>query len=209
MGLFLDPICRESSIPSVSSERQASAICGGSCQSDRSRDFSQRRRHRFRFGDNMAALLALLILTIIGPTYGILLEFDNCLSRNIIKSDPAQLQFVPFNVSVVFDTLHPSHNLNVTVYGNVTGTLDRSVSYPPPDDPQWINPNSTVGKIDDLNEANNKYSTLLTSIGVVNFSPYKHASRFCESVVQGHCPLGPVFYANTYGTRVVMITANE
>ncbi|THC90610.1 hypothetical protein EYZ11_009925 [Aspergillus tanneri] len=129
--------------------------------------------------------------------YAALLDFDNCLGKSIIESNPRQLQFVPLDVSVVFDLDSPLRDLNVTVYGNVSGTADRRSSYPSPDDPQWANLNETVGKITDLDTTNNKYSTLLTSVNVVSFSPYNDPSRFCDSVTQGACPLGPVFNVNS------------
>lgn len=130
------------------------------------------------------------------PTSAVLLGFKNCLGKSVIESSPLQLQFVPLDVAVHFDLANPLHNLNVTVYGNVSGTADRRASYPSPDDPQWSNPNETVGKIMDLDASNNKYSTLLTSVNVVSFSPYHQPSRLCDSVTQGGCPMTPVFNAN-------------
>ncbi|GAB1205603.1 hypothetical protein APSETT445_004281 [Aspergillus pseudonomiae] len=133
---------------------------------------------------------------LVSPTYAALVNFDNCLPAPTIASNPQKLQFVPLDVSVKFDLTNSLHNLNITVYGNVSGTADQSSSYPSPDDPQWANQNATVGKIVDLNTANNKYSTLITTIDVVSFSPYSGPTRFCDSTIQGECPLGPVFYAN-------------
>lgn len=142
----------------------------------------------------MVVLLGLMLA--VSPAYATLLNFDNCLDASIVDSSPQQLQFVPLDVSVHFDQENPLHALNVTVYGNVTGTADRRSSYPSADDPQWSNPNDTVGKIVDLNTDNNKYSTLIASVNVVNFSPWSDASRFCDSLLQGDCPLGPVFNVN-------------
>ena len=136
-----------------------------------------------------------LVVVVVSPVDAVLVDFQNCLSQSVIQSSPLQLQFIPLDVSVSFDPQSPLHLLNVTVYGNVSGTADRRSTYPLPDDPQWINPNETVGKITDLDTSNNKFSTLLTSVDVVSFSPYRDASRFCDSV-QGDCPLVPAFYAN-------------
>jgi hypothetical protein len=136
-------------------------------------------------------------LAFLSSAHAALLEFDNCLAKTIVDSNPQQLQFVPLNVSVNFDLSDPLYPLDVTVYGNVTGTADRSSDYPAPSDPQWNDSNSTIGKIEDLDVANNNLSTLIASIQVVSFTPYSEASRFCDSVTQGDCPLGPVFYANT------------
>jgi Transient receptor potential (TRP) ion channel/ML-like domain len=123
------------------------------------------------------------------------LNFENCLSSNIINSNPKLLQFVPYNVSATFNTSDPNFPLNVTVYGNVSG-LATIQPYPAPNDPQWSNPNDTVGKIVDLSASNNKYTTLFTKINVLTYTPYQAPSRFCNSSVHGPCPLGPAFYVN-------------
>ena len=145
------------------------------------------RRRRLKFGWNGAAmswlLLLLLLLTFLSPARAVWHSFDNCMDENTQRSDPLQLQFIPSNVSVVFDSLDPLHPLNITVYGNVSGLADTSASYPSPNDPGWADPNVTVGKIADVSPSNNKFSTLVTEIDVLNFSPYSHPSRFCESVV--------------------------
>ncbi|KAF7592128.1 hypothetical protein BBP40_000676 [Aspergillus hancockii] len=144
----------------------------------------------------MAWTLMLLLVTLVSPASAALVKFDNCLPAPTIASNPKKLQFVPLDVTVVFDLNNSLHNLNITVYGNVSGTADQSTSYPSPDDPQWTNPNATVGKIVNLDQANYKWSTLLTTVDVVSFSPYRGAAKFCDSLTQGECPLGPVFYAN-------------
>jgi hypothetical protein len=140
--------------------------------------------------------MMLLLVILVSPTSAALVKFDNCLPAPTIASNPQKLQFVPLDVGVVFDLKNSLHNLNITVYGNVSGTADQSTSYPSPDDPQWTDQNATVGKIVDLNKANNKWTTLLPSVEVVSFSPYSTAIRFCDSVIQGECPLGPVFNTN-------------
>lgn len=161
---------------------------------------SQRRRLWQVLGSTnhgFAGLLLMLLLTLVSSARAALLNFENCLDASIVESNPLQLQFVPLDVSVIFNLEDPLYTLNVTIYGNVSGTADRSSSYPPPDDPQWENPNDTVGKIVDVNIANNKLTTLLTDVDVVSFSPYSNASGFCDAITQGGpCPLGPVFYAN-------------
>ncbi|KAF7133993.1 hypothetical protein CNMCM5793_005519 [Aspergillus hiratsukae] len=162
---------------------------------------TSRRRRRWHIlgsaNHGIAGLWMLLLLTLVSSSRAALLNFENCLDASIVESNPLQLQFVPLDVSVIFNLEDPLYTLNVTIYGNVSGTVDRSSSYPSPDDPRWSNPNDTVGKIVDVNIANNKYTTLLTDVNVVSFSPYSDASRFCEAVtLGGPCPLGPVFYAN-------------
>lgn len=171
-------------------QRQIRSRSHGVCRRPR------RRRVLGARNDGMLGfLLMLLLLVLVSPVHSALLNFENCLDASVIESSPAQLQFVPLNVSVTFDLDDPLNPLNVTVYGNVSGTADRSSSYPSPSDPQWSNPNETVGKIVDLNAANNKWTTLLTNVDVVSFSPYSDASRFCDSVPH-KCPLTPVFFGN-------------
>jgi hypothetical protein len=122
-------------------------------------------------------------------------SFENCLEQDIIDSNPLQLQFIPLFLSVHYDLSPGPNPLTLTVYGNVSG-LAKQDPYPPPNSPDWKNPNATVGKIVDIDDSNHKYSTLFTKVNVLSFNPYNNSSRFCESVTQGECPLGPVFSAN-------------
>lgn len=127
---------------------------------------------------------------------GARIEFRNCLERSYISSVPKLLQFDPLQARAVFNTSGDG-NLNVTIYGNVTGrTTDEP--YPAPDDPSWDNPNVTFGKIPDLSEANNKYTTLFARYNFLSYTPWSaEPSRFCESVTQGECPLAPAFSVNS------------
>ncbi|CAG8186323.1 unnamed protein product [Penicillium olsonii] len=136
------------------------------------------------------------LLTWASPTAAVLLDFDNCLSKTILESNPLQLQFVPTNLSVTFNISDSLNPLSLTVFGNVSGTTSRTTNYPAPDSDVWSNPNWTDGKIEDLSSANNMYSTLLTDFNVLSFSPFHNASRFSDSVTQGTFPLGPVFNYN-------------
>jgi hypothetical protein len=144
-------------------------------------------------------LFLALIFTILGllasSAQAAYLNFENCLGSNMINSSPQLLQFIPYNLSATFNTSDPDFPLNVTVYGNVSG-LATVQPYPAPNDPQWSNPNDTVGKIVDLSVSNNKYTTMFTKISVLTYTPYQAASRFCNSSVHGPCPLGPAFYVN-------------
>lgn len=141
-------------------------------------------------------LVLLCLVTLASPTAAALLDFDNCLSKTLLESVPLQLQFVPTNVSVTFNPRDALHPLNVTVYGNVSGTASRTANYPLPDSPEWYNQNWTDGKIVDLNKSNYKYSTLLTEFDVLSFTPFNEPSRFHDSVTQGTFPLAPVFNYN-------------
>ena len=138
----------------------------------------------------------LYLVSFASPGAAVLLDFENCLSKSILESDPLQLQFVPTNVSVKFNLTNPLHPLAITVYGNVSGTTSQTADYPAPDSSVWTNPNWTDGKIEDVSTTNNKYSTLMTDLNVLSFTPFSNASRFRNAVTQGTLPLGPVFNYN-------------
>ncbi|EAU38532.1 conserved hypothetical protein [Aspergillus terreus NIH2624] len=179
--------------PAPVSQRHASQVLGGRWRSTQQRKWRDSlrppRRRRITWWNGGIAwsvvVMMVVLLTWVSPASAALLSFDNCLDASIIESSPRQLQFIPLNVSVLFDLENPLHSLNITVYGNVSGTADRRSTYPLPDDAQWNNPNDTVGKIVDLDTANNRYSTLIASVDVVNFSPYSEPFRFCDTLVQG------------------------
>lgn len=124
------------------------------------------------------------------------IKFENCLDESVINSNPVQLQFKPLYFWAALESLTEAKNLNITVYGNVTGMATREL-YPAPDDPLWSNPNITTGKIPELDVANNKLTTLLAGFDVLSFTPYiAPPSRFCDHMVQGECPVAPVFTSN-------------
>ena len=140
----------------------------------------------------------LLLFSLCQPASAAFINFQNCLSKGTTNADPLPLQFVPYFVDAIFNNSNGAYNLNVTVYGNVAG-LATLQPYPPTNDPQWTNDTQYVGKITDLSPTNPKptASTLQASFDVLSYSPYNPgASRFCESLVQGHCPLAPVFGHN-------------
>lgn len=120
-----------------------------------------------------------LLAFLSSSTYAVLLEFENCLDMTIIDSE--QLQFIPLNVSATLNMTNSLYPLDIIVYGNVSGTAPG---------------NSSETKIIDLDVANNNYSTLKTSIQVASFIPYSEPTRFCDSITQGECPLGPQFDGN-------------
>lgn len=147
-------------------------------------------------------MLQIVILLLLALTAdAALVPFSNCLDNSILKSRPLQLQFVPLFVDASFNSSSVEKNLTVTVYGNVTG-LATEEPYPPPDDPRWSDPNVTLGKIEDVDQSTNLYTTLFTELDVLTFKIHKAPSRpFCDAVVQGECPLGPVFNVNKYVVR--------
>lgn len=136
-----------------------------------------------------------LLLILVNTVNGAFIQFENCLSPNTIDSNPKQLQFVPLHVWASLNTTSDSHNLNVTVYGNVTGRATQQ-QLPPPDDPKWQNPNETLGKIPDLGGPSDqqKYTTFGTTIKVLGYTPYSPVDvRLCNTTALTPCPFTPVF----------------
>ena len=152
-----------------------------------SRTFSPRR---------LLYAAAYFISLFIHTSTGHFIQFDNCLSPNIINSNnPKQLQFVPLFVWAAFNSTATSHNLNVTAYGNVDGVA-RQVPYPPYTDPSWKDPKNDTGKIPDLagDEGQQKYTTFTTKFDVLDYTPYDPgAVRFCNTSAIRECPWAPVF----------------
>lgn len=95
-----------------------------------------------RSWQRLLLLLLCLFSPLFQPATAIFINFDNCLDPNIINSDPLRLQFTPFYVNANFNTSDPSHNLNITIYGNVSGQAVTG-AYPPATDESWTNPNDT------------------------------------------------------------------
>ncbi|KAH0847775.1 integral membrane protein [Fonsecaea pedrosoi] len=168
----------------------------------RARIFEEKQcRRRLRWRKDWSGTLTMVVLLLVlcaSSVRAAYVEFHNCLDSNIVDSSPRILQFDPLNVSAVFNSSSTSdrHHLNITIYGNVTGKATEQ-PYPPPDDPSWNDPNDTFGKIPDLSESNNKYTTLFAHVNFLGYTPWNaDPSRFCESVVQGECPLAPAFFVN-------------
>jgi hypothetical protein len=140
-------------------------------------------------------LYVIAIFLLVTPTRAVLVPFQNCLPESYRETNPKALQFVPLFVDASFDTESDDHNLKVTVFGNVTGSY-RNVSLPPPDSPDWEDPTKTDGKIENLPDLGNKYTTLFNKISVLTYEPWSKNVAFCEQVEGGECPLGPSFNAN-------------
>lgn len=123
------------------------------------------------------------------------IAFENCLDPSIINSNPQTLQFFPLFVWASFDSSLNGNGINVTAFGNVAGIATQQ-SYPNISDPQWQNPNDTVGKIPDVAgiPGQEKYTTFTTQFNVLDYTPYNPpATRFCNSSAITACPLAPVF----------------
>lgn len=144
----------------------------------------------------MSTLMFLSFL--LQPALAVLLsKFENCLPSATKDSDPPQLQWIPLYVGATFDNKGPSHNLRVTVWGNVTGAYNpTTVALPAWGSDEWNNPNFTDGKIvdDPFPTSANLLTTLHSKIDVLTYEPYAADFDFCNgSLTNASCPLGPVF----------------
>jgi hypothetical protein len=153
----------------------------------------------------LPTLLLFLAFTALLPlASAVFINFENCLEKVTLTDEKKSpyLAFTPKYVWAAFDTTRPSHNLNITVYGDVSGQAQLG-PYPDPNNASfWNNKNETFGKIIDLDPVNNKYSTLLQSYKVLTYSAANpDALRFCENIVNRTdpskaCPIGPAWDAN-------------
>ena len=143
-------------------------------------------------------MLLLLLATLIPLATAARLDFQNCLSSGTIDSTPRRLQFTPLHVSSTFDLASSTNKLNVTIYGNVSGQTTTQ-SLPPPTSSEWSNPNFTLGKIVDLSDVNNKYTTLFSRFNVLSYTPWAAApARFCLASIHGACPISPAFFVDEF-----------
>lgn len=147
-------------------------------------------------------LSSLVACSWIRTASALMVPFDNCLDSNYIYSNQpegeAQLQWVPLHVEAVFDTEDPAHNLMVTVWGNVTGRAG-SDALPAWNSTDWDDPNKVLnGKIQNepdqsVPAAQRKVTTLHTKVDVLTYEPFVSNVNFCDNLINGSCPLGPVF----------------
>ncbi|KAL4783448.1 hypothetical protein BJX76DRAFT_257319 [Aspergillus varians] len=184
--------------PAMSQPPRSKRPLGGrSTQQHRKwRDTFRWRPRRYTSTGGRIGWVVMILMVFMSSAYAVSMEFENCLDASVIDSTPQQLQFVPLDVSVTLNMTNSLYPFDVVVYGNVTGTANQSANYPAPNDPQWNDNNATFGKIVDLDVQNKYYSTLIASIKVASFTPYSEPFRFCDSLTQGDCPLGPVFNVN-------------
>jgi hypothetical protein len=137
-------------------------------------------------------------LALLAPAVGaVQVPFRDCLPETYRLRTPTPLQWTPLHAEAYYDTAGKSHNLQLTVWGNVSGAFNPSDDLPPAGDPAWSNPNATLGKIVRNPEPDRDRpmaTTLISSVNVLTYRPYRHASDFCEtSLDNAACPLGPVF----------------
>ncbi|KAG0651035.1 hypothetical protein D0Z07_2495 [Hyphodiscus hymeniophilus] len=148
-------------------------------------------------------MLLLLISLWAVPTSAVLVDFQNCLSEGYQNDTPTQLQFDPLFMNAVFNTTDSSHNLNITVWGNVTGSGPGSgneVRLPPANDTYWgTNETNLGGKIENIPEPPpgvNKFTTLFNKVNVLTYEPWSNTVNFCDQLINASCPLAPSFSAN-------------
>lgn len=149
-------------------------------------------------------LLVLIASVCFVPVASVFIEFSNCLSDEVKNNGVPQLQFIPHFVDATFNTTDPSHQLSVTVWGNITGSTVGNVSrlvVPSGNDTEYWNSNSTFagGKIVDspYPEATvPKLTTLSNKVDVLTYEPFSEDVDFCNSLINGSCPLGPRFFVN-------------
>ena len=163
------------------------------------------RRRLGSFGKWSHVFLLVASLWII-PASAVFVDFQNCLSESAQHDTPLQLQLVPLVMNAVFNTTDPSHNLNITVWTNVSGSMVGSTQYilPAPNSSYWEEKNDTTvgGKIEDNPNAGNSGKQLLTTlfskVGVLTYTPYnpKVGQDFCDQVNNATCPFGPNFHSN-------------
>jgi hypothetical protein len=142
-------------------------------------------------------IVALILCWLVTPAVCVLIDFDNCLSDSYQNSNPRALQFVPLFLDVSFDAKTTDHQLQLTIWGNVSGAVTED-ALPAPDSPDWSNPQKTLGKIQKQTSPTSKVTALSRKINVLTFQTWKEVQPFCDQLTNGSCPLGPTFSGNAY-----------
>lgn len=142
----------------------------------------------------LGPVLVILACLLIRPAAAVLIPFDNCLPDSYRNYDPLPLQWNPLYVDARFDTDDPGHNLQIIVWGNVSGSY-KTVELPAAtNESYWDNPELTDGKLLDFTNPDFKVTTLSSKVNVLTYEPFGNFSSFCNySLVNGSCPLSPVF----------------
>lgn len=157
-------------------------------------------KRQYMYSSSWLGYLLVLIASLWAvPASAAFIEFDNCLSDSYLNSNPPELQFVPKYVDAVFATETKSHNLLVTVYGNVTGSGPeiQKPLLPPPNSSYWLgNSTDQGGKIIDIPDdgsSDPKITTLFNKLNFLSYQPYDNDDSFCANLLNASCPLGPSF----------------
>ncbi|KAK4224606.1 putative flavin carrier protein 3 [Podospora fimiseda] len=143
----------------------------------------------------VASILSLS--SICRPAAAASVRFENCLPESRLQSEPKLLQWVPHFFDASFNTSDPKYTLQVKMWGNVTGSATGS-PLPPPDNPDWLDPNKTDGKIANVPDRDPNdpwYTALRSKVEVLSYETWKHTIEFCNTSLAENftCPLGPVF----------------
>jgi ML-like domain len=144
-------------------------------------------------------MLLIAALFLVQSATAVLIDFENCLTGSV-QNEPLNLQLVPKFFDAVFNTSAPSHNLNITVYYNVTGSVDLSTHLPSPDNSSYWNSNLTEeGKLTNV-IIGPSATELFAKYDVVTYTPWSEKFFFCDepgSLSAGAaCPVSPVFKSN-------------
>lgn len=154
------------------------------------------RRSRRPSTPTFLTSVLLVFIALIPTTLAVRIPFSNCLPDSYRFNDPLPLQWTPLYADAVFDTENESHNLQVIVWGNVSGSRNTD-ALPPPGDPYWRDDDEEDGKIIQTPEPDvpkPKATTLYRRVNVLTFEPWNLAVDFCEfGLVNGSCPLSPVW----------------
>lgn len=139
-------------------------------------------------------LFFLLLALLTSPISAVFVPFSNCLPPGTLASqNPQFLQFVPLFVDVKFNTTDEKHNLNITIYGNVTGQAFEG-SYPSGSNTTFWNDPAPGYRIKNVTD---NISTLFSNVDFLTYTPWSaRPSPFCDAVGNHPCPLGPLFNVN-------------
>jgi hypothetical protein len=143
----------------------------------------------------VALCVVILAISSLPAADAAFIHFTNCLSPQMTNS--RNLQFRPLYLDARYDDENSRHTLNVTVYGNVTGTTNIALPYP--DSSNWNVPDPNFNIID----APENYTTLFAQVDVLSYSAWHpEPLRFCEYTVNQTenegCPWGPLFNVNRF-----------
>jgi hypothetical protein len=158
-----------------------------------------RTSRRLHACPGISILILLAITSFLPLASAVFINFENCLERVFLddaKRSP-YLQFTPLHVWAAFNTSAPSHGLNLTVYGNVSGQTSYGDLPSSNDTGYWNDPEKEFGKMINVEPSNNHYTTIFSSFRVLTYSSGTLENReFCKSLLNGTCPLAPAFFAN-------------
>ncbi|RDA83698.1 hypothetical protein CP532_1091 [Ophiocordyceps camponoti-leonardi (nom. inval.)] len=157
-------------------------------------------RYAARSINNRALVLVLMSFVALSlfaaePVAAVRVPVTNCLADS---RQSKSLQWRPLYADASFGG--DNYNLQLVVWGNVSGSLPVQTSLPPADDEHWHRDSETAGKIiesADPDAENKKATTLFRKVNVLTYEPWNHVDYFCKNgLVNGSCPLGPVFHVD-------------